>query len=147
MWRLYCPGVDGVAIRTTFAKLRDAVSDSHTCVSEVKYFDYKSGRFLRHNHDWDPAFHKRIAFKHEQEVRVLRHDVADWRKAYEDDAFRLPAGYELQWDPVAVIEEIIVNPQSSLAYCDTVRRAVASVAPALADKVKRSDLVTEPVRY
>jgi hypothetical protein len=147
MWRLYCPGEDGVAIRTTFAKLRDSVNDPHTCVSEVKYFDYGTGRFLRHIHDWDPAFHKRVAFKHEQEVRVLRHDVADWRQASEDEAFRLPSGYELQWDPAAVIVEIIVNPQSAPAYCDTVRRAVAGVAPALADKVKRSELVTEPVRY
>ena len=81
MWRLYCPGEDGVAIRTAFAKLRDSVNDPHTCVSEVKYFDYRTGQFLRHIHDWDPAFHKRIAFKHEQEVRVLRHDVADWRQA------------------------------------------------------------------
>jgi hypothetical protein len=98
MWRLYCPGDDGVAIRTTFAKLRDSVNDPHTCVSEVKYFDYKTGRFPRR----DPAFHKRSAFKHEQEVRVLRHDVADWRKASKDEAFRLPAGYELQWDPAAL---------------------------------------------
>src|SRR6266480_5094770 len=140
MWRLYCPGDDGVAIRTTFSKLRDSVNDPHTCVSVVQYFDYKTGRFLRHTHNWDPAFHKRIAFKHEQEVRVLRHDDADWRKASEDEAFRLPAGYELEWDPVSVIDEIIVNPQSAQAYCDTVRRAVAGVASALADKVKRSDL-------
>jgi hypothetical protein len=147
MWRLYCPGKDGVAIRTTFATLRDSLNDPHTCVSEVKYFDYKTGRFPRHTHDWDPAFHKRVAFKHEQEVRVLRHDVADWRKASQDEAFSLPAGYDLQWDPVAVIDEIIVHPQSAPAYCDTVRRAVAGVAPALADKVKRSELVTEPIRY
>jgi len=80
-------------------------------------------------------------------VRVLRHDVADWRAVSEDEAFRLSAGYELQWDPAAVIDEIIVHPQSAPAYCDTVKRAVAGVAPALADKVKRSELVTEPVRY
>lgn len=147
MWRLYCPGEDGIAIRTTFARLRDSVNDPDTCVSEVKYFDYKTGRFLRHVHPWDPAFHKRIAFKHEQEVRVLRHDVADWRAVSEDEALRLSAGYELQWDPVAVIDEIVVHPQSAPAYCDTVKRAVAAIAPALADKVKRSDLVTEPVRY
>jgi hypothetical protein len=147
MWRLYCPGTDGVAIRTTFAKLRDSVSDPHACVSEVKYFDYKTGRFFRHKHDWDPAFHKRIAFKHEQEVRVLRHDVADWRKASEDEAFSLPTGYNLQWDPAVVIDEIIVHPQSAPAYCDTVRSAVAAAAPALADKVKRSELVTELIRY
>ena len=147
MWRLYCPAEEGIAIRTTFAKLRDSVNDPNTCVSEVQYFDYKTGRFLRHKHDWDPAFHKRIAFKHEQEVRVLRHDGADWSKASENEAFRLPTGYELQWDPVAVIDEIIVHPQSAPAYCDTVKRAVAGVAPALADKVRRSELVTEPVRY
>lgn len=76
MFRVYCPGEDGVAIRTTFAKLRDSVNDPHTCVSEVKYFAYKAGRFPRHIHDWDRAFRKRITFKHEQEVRVLRRDVA-----------------------------------------------------------------------
>src|SRR5262249_51526666 len=115
--------------------------------SRVNYFDYKTGRFPRHIHDWDPAFHKRIAFKHEQEVRVLRHDRADWSKASQSDAFRLPAGYEIPWAPVAVVDEIIVHPQSAPAYRDTVRRAVSGVAPALADKVNRSELVTEPVRY
>jgi hypothetical protein len=144
---LYCPGEDGIATRTTFAKLRDSVNDPYACVSEVKYLDYRTGRFRRHSHDWDPAFHKRIAFKHEQEVRVLRHDRADWSKATESEEFRLAAGHELQWDPETVVEEIIVHPQSAPAYCDTVKRAVASVAPALADKVKRSELVMEPVRY
>jgi hypothetical protein len=147
MWRLYCPAEEGIAIRTTFAKLRNSVNDPHTCVSAVEYFDYKSGQFLRHRYNSDPAFHKRIAFKHEQEVRVLRHDDADWSKASKDEAFRLRAGHELPWNPEAVIDEIIVHPQSASAYCDTVKRAVADVVPALADKVKRSELVTEPVRF
>jgi hypothetical protein len=145
MWRLYCPGGDGVAIRTTFAKLRDSVTDPHTSVSQVEYFDYKAGRFSRHKYNWDPALHKREAFKHEQEVRVLRHDVADWDKASKDDAFRMPTGHELDWDPAALIDEIIVHPQSTPAYCDTVRGAVERVVPALAEKVKRSDLAAEPL--
>lgn len=147
MWRLYCPGEEGVAIRTTFAQLRNSVRDPHTCVTEVKYFNYKTERFPRHKYDWDPAFHKRIAFKHEQEVRVLRHDVADWKRAIEDDEFCMERGYVIPWDPESVIEEIIVHPQSPPAYCDTVRSAVESVAPHLADRVRRSELVTEPVRY
>jgi hypothetical protein len=129
------------------AAAEDAVAticEEKSCCGRYR-LPFRVVRLLKH--DWDPSFHKRIAFKHEQEVRALRHDVADWRKASEDEAFRLPASYDLQWDPVKVIDEIIVHPQSAPAYCDTVRRAVGRVAPALADKVKRSDLVTEPVRY
>lgn len=147
MWRLYCDGNDGVAVRTSFAKLRDSVTDPHTCVSTVHYFNYKTGRMFRHAHNWDPALHKRIAFKHEQEVRLLRYDPDDWNRAVADPAYTAGAHVELPWDAASVIEHIVVHPQSPLAYCDTVRSAVARLVPALADKVIRSEIVTEPIRY
>ena len=115
----------------------------------IHYMNYKTERMRRRGHHWDPALHKREAFKNEQEVRALRHDPEDWIRAQEEasEKFSLDTHIGLPWNPQAVIEQIIVNPQSPSAYIDTVRGAVARVDPALAALVIHSELGSEPIRY
>jgi hypothetical protein len=147
MWKLYCGADEGIAVRSTFAKLRDSVTDPHTCVSLINYFHYKTGRMPRRKHNWDPALNKRSAFKHEQEVRVLRYDPVDWDRAVADRTFMAAANIELPWNMADIVDQIVVHPQSSTAYFETVRTAVARLAPTLADRVIRSEIVTEPILY
>lgn len=149
MWRLYCENGEGIAIRSTFASLQASVADPHTCVSLVRYLNYRTGRFERHGHDWDPALHKREAFKHEQEVRVLRHDPSDWHRAAADmtETFTLPTGVAISWNPVDVIEAVVVNPLAPDGYFDEVRDEIGRREPALRDRVMQSEIATEPIRY
>lgn len=39
MWQRYCPSGQGVAIQTTYAKLRDSLPD-HTHIGLVSYIDH-----------------------------------------------------------------------------------------------------------
>lgn len=144
MWRLYCGGNDGVAIRSTFSKLRDSIHDPHTMVSMVHYIDYKSEGLGRHQYDYDPALHKRKAFQHEQEVRVLRIKQEDFVRAGQDEHFSCDEHVEIVWQPEAVIDEIVLSPLSPKAYGDVFKGAIERISPLLAARMRPSELSEEP---
>jgi len=144
MWRLYCPGHDGVAMRTTFAKLRDSVHDPHTLVSKVEYINYKTEPFKQHVYPYHPALHKRKAFQHEQEVRVLRFRPEDFDQAGQDEKFSAEDHIEIDWDPEDVIDRILVGPQCPVEYVGLFQDTVARFSPTLAALVVRSELLEEP---
>lgn len=71
MWDLYARGNKGVALCTTFSKLRESLShydDMH--LGMVQYIDYD--QFVMHDGNaFGIAFYKRPSFRHEQELRVV----------------------------------------------------------------------------
>lgn len=145
MWRLYCGVGDGVAIRTTFAKLRESITDPDVCVSLVAYKDYQTERFAVHRQSYHPAIHKQRAFEHEQEVRVLRFREKDFEAAGGNPDFRLPNDWSSEWDIDAAVDSIVVTPYSPAVYLPTVREAIRRLSPALAEKVAPSELGAEPL--
>jgi Protein of unknown function (DUF2971) len=145
MWRLYCDPHVGVAMRSTSAKLRDSVRDPHAIISPVKYIDYSAESFGRHVHDYDPALHKRVAFKHEQEVRVLRVRKDDFTQAENDETFTTADHLEIDWDPEFVIDQIVVGPQCPEDYVNIFKEAIDRLSPLLASRVIRSTLVEAPL--
>lgn len=144
MWRLYCPSGDGVAICSTLEKLKNSVHDASTVVSPIAYVDYKTDSFVRHQYDYDPALHKRKAFEHEQEVRVLRFRAEDFQLAGENESHNAPEYIEIEWDPETVVEKIVVNPRCAAGYRNLVTAAVKTLSPTLAKKVQLSDLAAPP---
>lgn len=144
MWRIYCPGKYGIAICSTFETLKNSIRDASTVVSPIAYINYKTGSFVRHEHDYDPALHKRKAFEHEQEVRVLRFRTEDFKRAFEDDSYSAPERVEIDWDPETVVERIVVNPRCPDWYLEEVRAAVNRRSVTLANKVQESGLAAPP---
>ena len=148
MWRLYCPEKDkvttGVAIRSTFQKLQDSIKDVSTVVSAIAYIDYKTDRFVRHREPYDPALHKRKAFEHEQEVRVLRFSPVDFERAGTDESHSAPERVTIAWNADAVIEKVVPNPRAAAGYLEAVTRAIESVSPSIAKLVQASDLAETP---
>ena len=73
MWQLYLGGTEGLAVKTTFLRMRRAIpvpSDGRLCGGLVSYVDF--------DRDWfdalgpvDAYFHRRIEYKHECEYRLL----------------------------------------------------------------------------
>ena len=141
MWQLYCGTRDGVAIRTTFAKLESSIDPfPHTCVSLIEYRDYRTQEFKRQQFRYDPALHKRVAFLHENEVRILRCVAADFEQAARDDKYNAGAAFELpDWDLESVVDEIIVNPLCPNEYVNTVSATVGRISKSVAGKVKSSN--------
>ena len=70
MWRLYLKSDEGVAIRSSFARLRDSVRDFAfpVFIGVVNYLDFATDRF-REGISFAPLFHKRRSFDHERETQ------------------------------------------------------------------------------
>lgn len=76
MWDLYSTKSSGVAVRTTVGALKKSViSSQNYTIGQVDYLDVESDpRSLEFNM-LVPAFLKRMSFKHENEVRLVRFDL------------------------------------------------------------------------
>ena len=71
MWRLYARERDGIAIKTLFSSFKDAIlGGEDVFAAPVQYRDYRTDR-IPFGNAIAPLFHKRMSFKHEQEVRAI----------------------------------------------------------------------------
>jgi len=72
MWKLYLKSNEGIAIQSTFSRLKSSFLDeNHTIyIGKVKYIDYDKELISREG--YPSAFvHKRKSFEHEQELRAV----------------------------------------------------------------------------
>jgi hypothetical protein len=110
MWNQY--GEEGIAIQSTFSRLRDCVdADPSTLVTigTVQYMNYKSAASIVRS-AFDAAFTKRSSFSYEQELRV-----ALTYPAWDDDGkldYNLqPPGRGLPISVEGLIETLYVAPK------------------------------------
>jgi len=75
MWRIYLSAEDGVAIRSSVARLREALATAAEplIVGRVQYVDRRP-RVDAPEHELAPFFCKRKSFEYEREVRALRQE-------------------------------------------------------------------------
>lgn len=145
MWRLYCEGNEGVAMVTTYGKLRASLSDPNLLISPVRYIDYRRDRLPGREY-FHQLIHKRIGFVHEREVRVVY-----WSR----ENFRIVAPHEeeplsdssvlVPWDIESALERVIVSPFASSWYPNAVAAALHAFCPAAADRLRPSELGEEPI--
>lgn len=142
MWRLYCPGNNGVAIQTSYRKLVESIiNDSELYIGQVTYIDYESQGFPQDNIFY-PVMHKRISFAHEQEVRLVKIRVPDNFGFPQEFS---PQGITFDWPLESTIEAIYVNPYAPEYYCNVVRTIVRHIAPNLEDSVRWSQMRASPI--
>lgn len=140
MWRLYCPGGQGVALRTSYARLADtAAAQPDTWVGMVRYLDYDAAR-LPERDLLAPVMHKRIAFAHEREVRIVA-----VRPEALDDGRPGPSGVELEWDPAAMVDEVYIDPYAEAYFAGAVRAVVRRMAPTLEPRLVWSRMQVAPL--
>lgn len=122
MWDLYVKSGEGIAVQTTFGRIKQSLSccEKDIYIGKVEYIDHKNDE----NHIGDyihPFFTKRLSFKHEEEVRVVYSALADkyfWNdiNQYED----IP-GININVDLTKLIERIYVSPDAPSWFVDVVR--------------------------
>jgi hypothetical protein len=140
MWRLYCPGSNGVAIQTSYRKLATSVDyDPFLYIGRVTYIDYETQGFPLNNLFY-PVMHKRLSFAHEQEVRVVKTLSEFWGPARPS-----PEGIEVPWSIEKTIEAIYVNPYAPEYYYDAVRSVVKRIAPNIEAHLRWSQMRAAPV--
>jgi hypothetical protein len=76
MWKLYLSSKEGIAIRSTFSRLKECFRDDKydIFIGEVKYIDYEQD-WLPERNSLEPFIHKRKSFEHEQELRAVVQDI------------------------------------------------------------------------
>lgn len=101
MWKLYASHNSGVAIQSTYGRLKDSLNKDEISVSigTVKYIDERNdiiswGNILNY------GLHKRISFQHEQELRAIVMSPT------------FAAGCLVKVDIKRLIEKIYVSPDS-----------------------------------
>lgn len=147
MWKLYTTSKEGIAIETTFAKMKDAFSevDEDVFIGRITYRDYNYDEILAGNLLY-PIMTKRKSFEHDQEVRAVI-----WRglkgsihkeEPNEPKAWNYP-GEPIQANIKTLIKTIHIAPGSPQWFLDVVRDVAAKYG--LKKSVERSELDKDPI--
>lgn len=122
MWKLYGLNNEGIAIRTTYAKLKDVATNceqTNMAIGKVEYVSYQSETVAETVAKNDslclPFFFKRMSFVHECEVRV----VAMHFKEGMD--FENPVGIFVPFNLNEFIEEVYISPLATKWFYTVVK--------------------------
>ena len=128
MWKLYLKSNEGIAIQTSYAKLKDALMPSpQACfLGIVKYIDYDN-EIMASNNLFSPLVHKRNSFEHESEVRaVVFINQFLQVNGIPQTAEQLPSGLKVRVPLETLVERVYVSPDSppwlTQLVSDTCRR-------------------------
>ena len=129
MWRLYCGDKQGVAIKTTYKKLSETLlENSEMYIGRVTYIDFDCGgfQFIQLDDNWPPEhkyfypfMHKRDAFSHESEVRIVK-IIWPTKKNNKNQKLGIPLKLDLE----RIIDNIYVNPCADIWYFDVVKTII-----------------------
>lgn len=133
MWNLYLKSNEGIAIQSTYRKLRASIVDNERVfLGKVEYIDYEKDA-IDHYYDSNSAnpnvynpfstfVHKRKSFKHEQEVRALvwkPPTVAEDRIGHYQDT--ITDGVNIRVNVEHLVEKVYVAPSAPSWLSDLVR--------------------------
>lgn len=124
MWKLYLKSDEGIALQSSYNKLRDCIiDDEKVYLGTVKYLDYEAeaidpGNLLS-------AFvHKRKSSEHEREVRAL---VIKWPtgdKGFDFTQETIADGLKIKIDIERLVERIYVAPSAPNWFAELVSAVV-----------------------
>jgi hypothetical protein len=142
MWRLYCGQGAGVAVQTTYQKLVTSISDQpDVYIGCVKYIDYEHESIPEAN-AFAPAMHKRVAFAHEREVRLVT-SPSKYRVSLAPEA--VPTVVTLPWDCEIYADRIHVSPYAHEYFYEAARAVIQALSPALQSRLVWSYMKAAPV--
>ena len=125
MWSLYLKSDEGVAIQSTYSKLKKSLTDDEIIyLGVVKYLDYES-EFLDSGNILSPFVHKRKSYEHEKKVRAL---CVKWPIGGNSGDLvqgTIDYGLEIKIDLEVLIEKIYVAPNAPVWFSELVRSVVS----------------------
>ncbi|HDX9701795.1 TPA: DUF2971 domain-containing protein [Bacillus thuringiensis] len=119
MWGLYLKSNEGIAIQTTFDKIKRSlnVCKEDVFIGKVKYIDHTKHKNLIESY-LEPFFTKRISFKHEQEVRLV-YALTPHHEEYVENSEEI--GKNIQVNLADLIERVYVSPDAAPWFVDVVK--------------------------
>lgn len=140
MWKLYLKSNEGIAIQSTYKRLRKSFNNNskdNVYIGRVKYIDYGSEGIPRDNL-FRAILHKRKSFEYERELRamvwddsILGHIMGPDREAHKDGKY---VGFDLE----VLINKIYLGPGTPDWFDELVRSLIKKYC--LRIEVKRSKL-------
>lgn len=151
MWHLYAPSGQGVAVQSTYQRLREQLPDD-VYIGKVKYIDYQRDHVDLTN-SFSPFLHKRASFSHERELRAihsktpshkrLNPTTGEQEKIAAHDIHNSDAGKSFSVDLNALIERIHISPIAQPWYVALVRAVAERYG--LRTDIRQSDLDAQPI--
>jgi hypothetical protein len=145
MWQLYLQSNEGVAIQSTYKKLKDAFSTASESVhlGLINYIDYETEFFAADN-ILNPFVHKRKSFEHEKEVRAL---IMKWPiggvNGVNLDQDTIVGGVNVSVNLNLLIENIYISPSSPKWFVDVVTSTIQRYGYSFT--LHQSDLKKSPI--
>jgi hypothetical protein len=122
MWKMYLKSDEGIAIQSTYKRLRDSFKgykEQDVYIGKVNYIDYEKEK-IPPDSALQAYMHKRKSFEYENELRVLITEFSDWQQKTPSDTGRF-----IPVDLDEIIETIYVCPQAPPWFTDLVKSVVA----------------------
>lgn len=135
MWSVYSRSGEGIAIQSTYQRLRDSfTSPDHNQmvnIGVVRYIDYETDAVPESSVLY-PFLHKRKSFEHERELRALAISSVPVQDG-KINPFTVPTqpGMYIDVSLATLIESVYVSPQSPAWVTDLIRSTVAGAAARL----------------
>jgi hypothetical protein len=135
MWEQYGQKNKGIAIRSTFARLRDSLSSSNHImhIGMMNYIDYTKD-MIPDGNAFHALFCKRRSFEHEHELRAVF-----LKPSVTNDS---PSGLDISCELNILIDKIFVSPESPNWYRQLVNSILQKYG--LDREAKRSKLDEDP---
>lgn len=147
MWSLYLKSNEGIAVQSTYKRLRDSFSSSQeeVLIGKVKYIDYETEWFKDDNYH-DPFLHKRKSYEHERELRAITikwpiPEEGGWD--LEPSIEIIKAGISVVVDLTGLIERIYVAPEAPAWFTELVQSVTNKYEYDI--EVRQSLLNSQPV--
>jgi hypothetical protein len=166
MWKAYTETGKGVAIKTTFHKLRKALENSDKIIAkQISYCDFNdiSAEIIKNPPIYfkggimalliDMLFKKHIPYETEQELRLILMDE-DYLSLYPNDSilpdidvglYRNEKEFTLSnVDLMTLVDEIILHPGATSEFMDSVQKIITRGCKELCDKITFSRIDSNP---
>lgn len=118
MWKLYLKSNEGIAIQSTYAKLKESLIDKEAIyLGLVDYIDYENDS-IEPGDSLTPFFHKRKSFEHEREVRAAVVKLPNTN--YTENT--IDGGLSIAVDLSTLIERVYVSPTAPDWFANLVKK-------------------------
>jgi hypothetical protein len=138
MWRLYSQNANGIAIQLTYGELVKSIENCHEVyIGRIRYIDYSQEWFPDAN-IYHPIMHKRIAFSHEREVRMVCR--------FSDQQYDPVTGkgtlssISVPWDPARWVSKVYIHPYAPEYFFDAVNAVIDAMMPCIRSRVVWSQM-------
>jgi hypothetical protein len=129
MWKLYLKSYEGIAVQSTYERLRDSIiDDEKVYLGIVNYIDYETEFIYQGDNILSAFFHKRRSLEHEREVRALVLKVPTGDGSKDADGVghidfhqeTIGSGLKIKVDLERLVERIYVAPSTPDWFADLV---------------------------